>query len=190
VQENYLVARELDANSEETQKLSEFYYSVRAGIGFNKTPQNYGAFPTDPYSHTPKQAGAQQPGMTGQVKEEVITRFVELGIEVQQATVRINPSLLKPSEFLKEAAQFDCQNVLGEACSYRIEKDQLAFTYCQVPFIYCKSDKASIDCYFSDGSIQSFDGLELSKKVSQHLFTRDNNVIKIQVHLPNNRLLN
>jgi hypothetical protein len=127
--------------------------------------------------------------MTGQVKEEVITRFVELGIEVQQATVRINPSLLKPNEFLKEAAQFDCQNVLGEACSYRIEKDQLAFTYCQVPFIYCKSDKASIDCYFSDGSTQSFDGLELSKEISQHLFARDNNVIKIQVHLPNNKLL-
>ena len=32
----------------------------------------------DPYSHTPGGAGAKQPGMTGQVKEEVITRLGEL----------------------------------------------------------------------------------------------------------------
>ncbi|MCW1889108.1 hypothetical protein OK016_02310 [Vibrio chagasii] len=48
---------------------------MRAGIGFNKTPENHGAFPTDPYSHTPKASGAQQPGMTGQVGREVIARF-------------------------------------------------------------------------------------------------------------------
>ena len=43
----------------------------------------YGAFPTDPYSHTPAGKGAQQPGMTGQVKEDVISRFGELGVEVK-----------------------------------------------------------------------------------------------------------
>ncbi len=38
----------------------------------------YGAIPTDPYSHTPGFAGAQQPGMTGPVKED-ICRLGELG---------------------------------------------------------------------------------------------------------------
>ena len=36
------------------QRLGELYYRVREGIGFNKTPAEYGAFPTDPYSHTPE----------------------------------------------------------------------------------------------------------------------------------------
>ncbi len=189
VQENYLVARALDEQSEETKKLAEFYYQVRAGIGFNKTPENYGAFPTDPYSHTPKQAGAQQPGMTGQVKEEVITRFIELGIEVQDGVIHINPSLLKAKEFLTETAQFDCQNILGETCSYKVEKEQLAFTYCQVPFIYSKSATAGITCFFSDGSAQSFDGLELPKDVSRHLFARDNMITKVEVSLPVSKLL-
>ncbi|MFT5807238.1 MAG: hypothetical protein ACI9LG_001529, partial [Moritella dasanensis] len=57
VQENYFSALELAPESQATQKLAEYYYKVRAGIGFNKTPDVYGAFPTDPYSHTPKQAG-------------------------------------------------------------------------------------------------------------------------------------
>ncbi|MFA0252855.1 hypothetical protein AB4480_25910, partial [Vibrio sp. 10N.261.45.A4] len=55
VQENYLVALEQDADSEVTKALADYYYRVREGIGFNKTASNYGAFPTDPYSHTPKQ---------------------------------------------------------------------------------------------------------------------------------------
>jgi hypothetical protein len=54
--------------------LLERYQDIRQGLGFNKTPAEYGAFPTDPYSHTPKGQGAKQPGMTGLVKEEILTR--------------------------------------------------------------------------------------------------------------------
>jgi len=190
VQENYLASRDIDPNSEETAKLANYYYQVRAGIGFNKTPDNYGAFPTDPYSHTPKQAGAQQPGMTGQVKEEVITRFTELGIEVENGTIGINPTLLTKQEFLTEDAQFNCLNVLGEQCSYKVEPNQLAFTYCQVPFIYQLADTASVTCFFTDGSSQQIDGLVLSAPLSGHLFKRDNQIKKIKVLLPKHQLLN
>ena len=55
------------------QELHACYEDIRLGLGFTKTAQQYGAFPTDPYSHTPRHAGAQQPGMTGQVKEEILT---------------------------------------------------------------------------------------------------------------------
>jgi len=58
------------------------YYPVPEGIGFNRTPAEHGAFPTDPCSHTSGHGGAQQPGMTEQVKEEVLTRFGELGVRV------------------------------------------------------------------------------------------------------------
>ena len=55
------------------------------GIGAHKSPVNYGAFPSDPYSHTPAGKGAQQPGMTGQVKEDILSRFGELGLRVKEA---------------------------------------------------------------------------------------------------------
>jgi hypothetical protein len=60
-------------------RLTAGYRRIRDGLGFRKDPAAYGAFPTDCYSHTPAHAGAQQPGMTGQVKEEVLTRLGELG---------------------------------------------------------------------------------------------------------------
>ena len=39
-------------------RLQEAYCHIRDGLGFRKTPEVYGAFPTDPYSHTPRDAGA------------------------------------------------------------------------------------------------------------------------------------
>jgi hypothetical protein len=82
VQENFFVALTEGADEETRYRLGRLYYRVREGLGFNKTPDEYGAFPTDPYSNTPKHARAQQPGMTGLVKEEVLTRFGELGVRV------------------------------------------------------------------------------------------------------------
>ena len=69
VQENFFAAQDQMADPATCQRLGSLYYRVREGIGFNKSPVEYGAFPTDPYSHTPQHLGAQQPGMTGQVKE-------------------------------------------------------------------------------------------------------------------------
>ncbi|MDK9778613.1 MULTISPECIES: hypothetical protein [unclassified Vibrio] len=191
VQENYLAARELDADSEETQKLAEYYYRVRAGIGFNKTPENYGAFPTDPYSHTPKHAGAQQPGMTGQVKEEVITRFVELGILVEEGEIRIDPRLLHRHEFLTESASFSCQSVAGQTQSYVVEKDQLAFTLCQVPFVYqlVESEiQAGMVLTQSNGKQLVVEGLALSSALSQQIFARSGEVEKVVVSIPTSLL--
>ena len=87
-------------------KLLDHYYEINAGIGVHKSPELYGAFPTDPYSHTPGGKGAQQPGMTGQVKEDILSRFGELGVFVKDGKLLFNPSLLRKEEFLKESAIF------------------------------------------------------------------------------------
>ena len=67
----------MDSGADQTQldTLAEQYYEAWNGLGIHKSPDVYGAFSTDPYSHTPYHRGAQQPGMTGQVKEDVISRF-------------------------------------------------------------------------------------------------------------------
>ena len=103
---------------------------------------------------------------------------------MKDGAISINPTLLNPNEFLRHDAQFDCLNVNGEACSYRVEASQLAFTYCQVPFIYEKGDTASIMCQLSDASIQTFNTLALTKTLSQSIFVRDNVVEKVKVIVP------
>ena len=190
VQENYQKALELDAQSKETAQLADYYYKVRAGIGFNKTPQNYGAFPTDPYSHTPKHSGAQQPGMTGQVKEEILTRSGELGICVSGGTVRFQPTLLRSAEFLVEPEVFRYFDVDGEARSITLSAGSLAFTFCQVPVVYQRqSNDASLEIVYHDGSQVDCSGSALDAELSAELFSRSGRVDRIVVMVPEQDLI-
>ncbi len=97
-QEAASIAHKEEQNTELVKELAAAYYDIRNGIGFNKSPQSYGAFPTDPYSHSPAGKGAKQPGMTGQVKEEIITRLVELGLTVEQGQIKFRPFLIRKEE--------------------------------------------------------------------------------------------
>lgn len=192
VQENYQAALLIDSASSETQKLAEYYYLVRQGIGFNKTPENYGAFPTDPYSHTPKHSGAQQPGMTGQVKEEIITRFGELGLNIVDGIISINPKLLKISEFLSQPESFKFENVFGDSVVKVIEKECLAFTYCQVPFIYQMTHEGEmeISIVMKDGSEMLVQGSKIPSAICEKIFRRSGEVEKIRVFVPARRCWN
>jgi hypothetical protein len=71
---------------------------VRDGLGYRKSVAEYGAFPFDPYSHTAAEGGAQQPGMTGQVKEEILTRWGELGLRERDGRLRFCPVLADAAE--------------------------------------------------------------------------------------------
>ncbi len=103
-----------DADAATLPGLAAAYYDIRAGIGFNKSPDVYGAFPTDPYSHTPKGQGAKQPGMTGQVKEEILTRLGELGVRVVDGCITFDPILLRREELIVEPAHFAYVGLDGE----------------------------------------------------------------------------
>ncbi|HSO69931.1 MAG TPA: hypothetical protein VLQ67_09855, partial [Arachnia sp.] len=96
------------------EALGDAYEDVRQGLGYCKTAEVYGAFPTDPYSHTPKDRGARQPGMTGQVKEEVLTRLGELGLRVEGGRIVVRPLLLRSSEWTTAPATFAYRDVSGE----------------------------------------------------------------------------
>jgi hypothetical protein len=94
VQETYWAARDQGAATDVLRRLVLGYRRIRAGLGFCKGPGEYGAIPIDCYSHTPAHSGAQQPGMTGQVKEEILTRFGELGIRIVEGRLSLSPGLL------------------------------------------------------------------------------------------------
>src|SRR5262249_20828704 len=80
--------------------LRQCYLDIRQGLSFNKSPDVYGAFPTDPYSHTPKGQGAKQPGMTGLVKEVILSRLAEVGLCVEDGRLVFDTTLLDSHEFL------------------------------------------------------------------------------------------
>ena len=162
-------------------RLFDHYFEINAGIGAHKSPELYGAFPTDPYSHTPGGKGAQQPGMTGQVKEDIISRFGELGVRVTKGVLKFDPTILRSVEFLTSPQTFHYVSVTGEACDILLEKDSLAFTYCQVPIIYKKSKTESTEVVFQSGESQTFSSNQLDESLSSALFQRTNTINKIIV---------
>ena len=166
-------------------KLLEHYYEINEGIGVHKPPSLYGAFPTDPYSHTPANKGAQQPGMTGQVKEDILSRFGELGVYVKDGQLCFNPCMLKKTEFLSKKQIFKYIDVQGKAMELPLEAKSLCFTYCQVPVIYKLAEKNSFEIVFNNGSSSKFESLTLDGLLSQKVFGRTGEVTQIIVQLNN-----
>ena len=104
------------------------------GLGVHKSPAAYGAFPVDPYSHTPGFAGVQQPGLTGQVKEDVITRRWQLGVRVRRGAIAFEPVVLGRDEFLREPETWS-YSTGGPERVEDLPAGSLAFTLCGVPVV-------------------------------------------------------
>jgi hypothetical protein len=183
VQENYEQARRDEADAKTIHHLGEAYFEIRRGLGFTKTPQVYGAFPSDPYSHSPGHRGAQQPGMTGQVKEEILTRWGELGVTVEDGAVRFAPRLLSAKEFFTTENVFTCFDARDKTVAWTLPPHSLGFTYCQTPICYRLAEKASLVIERNGKSSES-EGNLLSREDSAALFARDGSIAKIIVHVP------
>ncbi len=181
VQENYLQAKEANADPAVTAALAEAYYDIRLGLGFNKSPAEYGAFPADPYSHTPMGGGARQPGMTGQVKEEILARFGELGVSVCEGALNFNPTLLRSDELLDKASEFSYINLEGKRKSLPLPPGSMAFTYCQTPVVYVRGDSAKIEIGLSEGRTLTLPGSRLDTATTQHILDRDGQVELLRV---------
>ena len=164
-------------------RLLEHYYEINEGIGVHKSPELYGAFPTDPYSHTPAGKGAQQPGMTGQVKEDILSRFGELGVFFKDGLLVFNPCMLRKNEFLEEKRTFNYIDATGNDSSVQIHEGQLVFTFCQVPVIYSISNEYKTVASLNDGTEMSFNQLGLDHTISKEVFKRSRKVEYITVHI-------
>ena len=184
-QENCIAAINQNESEEIVGRLLEHYYEIQAGIGAHKSPDLYGAFPTDPYSHTPATKGAQQPGMTGQVKEDILSRIGELGISVKEGKLSFKPGLLRQIEFIKKPAVFNYTNIDGENHHIDLPENTLAFTHCQVPIIYQISNEQEIKVTFNNKTEKTFDSLELDLETTNLLFERTNAIARIEVKLNN-----
>ena len=166
------------------QALTEAYEDVRAGLGYSKPATVYGAFPTDPYSHTPAGHGARQPGMTGQVKEEVLTRLGELGLRVDDGQIVFAPIQLRASEWLDVPVTFDYVDVLGYSGQVDLGAGSLAFTFCQVPVVYHRAESLGVQVHLADGTVVDCAGARIGADISASIFERRGTVDRIEVKIP------
>jgi hypothetical protein len=163
------------------EQLRAHYNSVYEGLGVHKPPAVYGAIPTDPYSHTPAFTGAQQPGMTGQVKEDFIARMGEMGVHVEEGELAFVPELICRTEFLAEPRRFQYWDVQGNRGTIDLARGTVAFTYCQVPVVAHRSGPRQIRLTFAGGTSQLIEGLKLDAATSAAIFERAGRIQRLDV---------
>jgi hypothetical protein len=168
--------------------LIEKYLDIRSGLGLYKSPAEFGAFPTDPYSHTPKGNGAKQPGMTGLVKEEIIARMAEVGVVIKNGCLSFNSLLFDHSELQPEPMKIDYLDVKERSQEIEVPSGCLVFTICRVPIIMQLSDKPSIEIFLSDGKKHIIEGDSLDEVGSQHIFQRDGRIHHLFVKMIQTKL--
>ena len=181
LQEGILVAAA--AGSDSVDALVEYYWRVRRGLGFEKSARRFGAFPTDAYSHTPAHTGAQQPGMTGQVKEEVLTRRLELGFRVEAGRICFDPTLL--SRAVLANPEGTCSADWAPLDAIAGEPGAMALTVCGVPVVVeLGGDEAEWRVTRSDGSVEVQLGAQLDEGASADVFNRTGRVARIRLRAP------
>lgn len=188
VQECCLRAIEDNESEETIGRLLEHYYEINEGIGLHKSPDLYGAFPTDPYSHTPAGRGAQQPGMTGQVKEDILSRFGELGVFIREGRLCFDPCLLRKEEFIKQPETFEYVDVHSEQQQIPLETGSLCFTFCQAPVVYRIAEHDAIEVIRHHQASARFESLTLDASISEQVFARTGEVLRINVQVDASRL--
>ncbi len=180
-QETIVQAIQDNAPQDTVNGLIAVYFDIRQGIGFNKLPEVYGAFPTDPYSHTPEGQGAKQPGMTGMVKEEILTRMAEMGLYIEQGKLIFDLVLVSTFELLATPSTFRYLDVNGQEQHIDLPTGSLAYTFCQTPIVLERSDEDRIVVKWFDKDVQVIAGNVLDSSLSSHIFQRDGAVRQLTV---------
>ncbi len=188
----HMVAKLLLAAQETAQRfekhplgleLRAIYEEIRAGMGYHKSPAEYGAFPTDPYSHNPRHIGARQPGMTGAVKEEILTRHAETGLVFSDGKLTFSPFFLTRSELLNETRSFSYLDVMGEQQTLTLPAFSLLCFVCQTPIVIQLGQRDEILLRYADETTCILPGRELDEESSRSIFARDGRIRQVWVTL-------
>ena len=168
----------------DVERLRDAYWRVHAGLGVNKAAEVFGAIPIDPYSHSPAHAGAQQPGMTGAVKEEILTRRRELGIAVAGGQVEFDALLVRPEELLDAPTEWVVSGAEARRVTVELPTGSVGSTLCQVPVVVTVGDGDShIELEYADGRTERRDGRRLDNSASAAIFGRTGDVTQVRVTL-------
>ena len=123
--------------------------------------------------------------MTGQVKEEILTRFGELGLRVSEGAVSFEPALLRSTEFTSSTLPFRYLDVNDQWDELTVPEAGLAFTWCQMPFVYRLDDtqSPSLTLHLASGERQTQPMLSLPAELAVNLFQRNGQIRLIEVVL-------
>ena len=121
--------------------------------------------------------------MTGQVKEDILSRFGELGVFVKHGEIYFNPSLLRKEEFLRKPEIFSYVDIDKEKRGIEVKSNSLCFTFCQIPVVYKLEEKEGLKLLLNSGKSIEYDVLKLDAVTSKKVFQRTGEIRQIIVSI-------
>ena len=126
--------------------------------------------------------------MTGQVKEDILTRIGELGVNMKDGKLHFKHSLLHKTEFLSQDTVATFILFDGNEKKVTLDNGSLAFTVCQVPVIYKIDATNKIELSYKNGTKETLETLELNNEQSNKIFHRTGAIEQVMVFLKKNEL--
>ncbi|MCU0692246.1 MAG: hypothetical protein MUF54_12675, partial [Polyangiaceae bacterium] len=163
------------STAEQCRTLKELAEDIGAGLGLRRSAASYGAFPTDPYSHTPMAGGARQPGMTGQVKENILIRRAELGVHVSDGCLQFIPEAIHPKEWLERPEAL-------QATGLTVEQGSFGCLLYGIPVVWGRHQtEQGIRVTDEHGQHRWVSGTRLDRGTSQAVFERTGAVARLDI---------
>ena len=120
--------------------------------------------------------------MTGQVKEDIITRFGELGVIVKDGCIGFKPQLLSKDEFLDTELDWKINERI-----IKLRKRELGFSLCGIPVIYSLGNSKSITIEMTRSEKKVLTNTHwIDSQISKLIFNRTGSIRCIRVELPEN----
>jgi hypothetical protein len=116
------------------------------------------------------------------VKEEIITRLSELGVEIVAGCVAFEIERVPTAEFTTGATAFDFVDVQGTAQTIALEAGMVGFTFCGVPVVYRQGKGiVRIALHQAKGNAVEVAGARLEAEASAAIFGRTGRITRIDV---------
>ncbi len=154
-------AQKAKENGEDITEIYKVYNDLMQGFIYRKSPTECGAIPIEPYSHTSFSGKSEQPGMTGQVKESVIMRRIELGLKVKEGVISFDSDFLRGEEF--------------------DDNGEVFFTLCGIPTSYKKSEEKKIVVTLTNGETIENSNYTIDFDLSNKIFQRISDIKTIDI---------
>jgi hypothetical protein len=120
--------------------------------------------------------------MTGQVKEDLITRASEMGVVVSDGAISFEPRIVRVEEFLEAPSSLTYIGLDGELHTIALEAGTMGFTLCQVPVVLPRGGTAGIEVTRGADAGRG-DGLSLTRADSAAIFDRTGLISRLDVSL-------
>jgi hypothetical protein len=121
--------------------------------------------------------------MTGQVKEEILTRLGELGVDVREGRIAFRPALLRRRELLAAPAEWEWFDADGRLQRRALAAGELGFTLCQTPVVYRLAAARSVRVRWRNGDEREVEGDRLDAATSAEILGRGGAVAEVVVSI-------